>query len=84
MVRSTRQERYRRMAVAFRVEAIRMGGVMIKVGQFLSARLDVLPVIITNELAGLQDEVQPEKLENLLKVAVSDYGVTLEEKFESD
>ncbi len=60
-----------------------MGGVMIKVGQFLSARLDVLPVIITNELAGLQDEVQPEKLENLLKVAVSDFGVSLEEKFET-
>ena len=29
-----------------------MGGVMIKVGQFLSARLDVLPVEITDELAG--------------------------------
>ena len=83
LVRSTRQERNRRMAAAFRQEAIRMGGVMIKVGQFLSARLDVLPVIITNELAGLQDEVQPEKLENLLKVAVSDFGVSLEEKFET-
>ena len=60
-----------------------MGGVMIKVGQFLSARLDVLPAIITNELAGLQDEVQAEKIEDLLKVAISEFGVPLEEKFES-
>ena len=36
-----------------------MGGVMIKVGQFLSARLDILPSQVTDELAGLQDEVRP-------------------------
>ncbi len=71
------------MAAAFRVEAVRMGGVMIKVGQFLSARLDVLPAEITNELAGLQDEVKPEELEDLLKVAVTEFGVSLDEKFES-
>ena len=41
----------------FRALAIRMGGLMIKVGQFLSARLDVLPPEITDELSGLQDEV---------------------------
>ena len=58
-----------------------MGGVMIKVGQFLSARLDVLPVSITNELAGLQDEVRPETIEDLLQVAVSEFGVPLKEKF---
>ena len=33
---------------------------MIKVGQFLSARADVLPPEITEELAGLQDEVPAE------------------------
>jgi hypothetical protein len=32
---------------------------MIKVGQFLSVRLDVLPAEVTDELAGLQDEVPP-------------------------
>ena len=32
---------------------------MIKVGQFMSSRLDVLPPEITNELEGLQDEVPP-------------------------
>ena len=37
-----------------------MGGVLIKVGQFLSARADMLPEEITSELSGLQDEVPPE------------------------
>ena len=55
-----RSERNRKTAVRFRALAIRMGGLMIKVGQFLSARLDVLPPEITDELAGLQDEVPAE------------------------
>ena len=55
--------RMRRIAASFRSLAIRMGGVLIKVGQFLSSRLDVLPREITAELAGLQDEVGAESFE---------------------
>ncbi len=55
---------------------------MIKVGQFLSARLDVLPVEITEELAGLQDEVPPEKFEEIRKQAEADLGAPLNEKYE--
>ena len=40
----TRSDRLRRIAAAFRTLAIEMGGVLIKVGQFLSSRLDVLPI----------------------------------------
>lgn len=58
-VRRTRPERYRRWARRFRALAVDMGGVMIKLGQFLSSRLDVLPPEITSELQGLQDEVPP-------------------------
>lgn len=54
---------------------------MIKVGQFLSARLDVLPLEITEELAGLQDEVRPEKFEDIRVVIEKEFGCTLEEKF---
>ncbi|MBA4379877.1 MAG: ABC transporter, partial [Anaerolinea sp.] len=43
ITRRTRPARYRQTAARFRTLAIRMGGVMIKVGQFLSSRLDVLP-----------------------------------------
>jgi predicted unusual protein kinase regulating ubiquinone biosynthesis (AarF/ABC1/UbiB family) len=60
LTRRTRSGRYKKIAADFRAMAIRMGGVMIKVGQFLSSRLDVLPVEITEELAGLQDEVPAE------------------------
>ncbi len=56
---TSRPQRYREMARDFRGLAIEMGGVMIKLGQFLSSRVDVLPVEITEELKGLQDEVPP-------------------------
>ena len=61
--------------------AVQMGGVMIKVGQFLSARLDVLPREITNELTGLQDEVAPEPFEPIRKLIEAEFGMPLEEKF---
>jgi predicted unusual protein kinase regulating ubiquinone biosynthesis (AarF/ABC1/UbiB family) len=77
----SRPARIQRVAAAFRKLAIRMGGVMIKVGQFLSARLDVLPREITDELTGLQDEVAPESFEDIREVAEAEFGCTLEERF---
>ncbi|HVN53728.1 MAG TPA: AarF/UbiB family protein [Anaerolineaceae bacterium] len=79
--RRTRRERLRRIAISFRGLAISMGGVMIKVGQFLSARLDVLPTEITDELAGLQDEVGPESLADIRAVAEAELSAPLEEEF---
>ncbi len=79
--RSTRSNRYMAIAGRFRRLAIRMGGLMIKVGQFLSARLDVLPPEITDELAGLQDEVPAEKFEAIRQQAESDLGGALTEKY---
>lgn len=83
LVRKNRSVRYQRIARRFRALAIRMGGVMIKVGQFLSSRLDVLPSEITTELSGLQDEVPPEKFEDIRKLAEAELGASLSEKFES-
>ncbi|HZM22260.1 MAG TPA: AarF/UbiB family protein [Anaerolineales bacterium] len=82
VTRSTRAERSRQIASRFRVLAIRMGGVMIKVGQFLSARLDVLPVEITEELAGLQDEVPAEDFDAIRKLAEAELGAPLEDIYE--
>ena len=82
MTRRTRSQRYKQIASQFRAMAIRMGGVMIKVGQFLSARLDVLPVEITEELSGLQDEVPPEDCAAIRKLAEAELGARLEDKFE--
>lgn len=83
VARRTRTARYRGIAAQFRRLAIRMGGVMIKVGQFLSARLDVLPAEITDELSGLQDEVPPEGFEAIRALAEAELGAPLDERYES-
>jgi predicted unusual protein kinase regulating ubiquinone biosynthesis (AarF/ABC1/UbiB family) len=83
LARRTRRERMRRSAVRFRRLAIDMGGVMIKVGQFLSTRVDVLPAEITAELADLQDEVPPADFEGIRKEAESELGGSLNEIFAS-
>jgi predicted unusual protein kinase regulating ubiquinone biosynthesis (AarF/ABC1/UbiB family) len=59
-----------------------MGGVMIKVGQFLSSRLDVLPPEITETLADLQDEVPAESFADIRQLAEQELGALLAEKFE--
>ncbi|MFZ3081002.1 MAG: AarF/ABC1/UbiB kinase family protein [Bellilinea sp.] len=82
LVRQTRNRRLRRTAVRFHNLAVNMGGVLIKVGQWLSARLDVLPPVITEELAGLQDEVRPERFEDIRQVVESEFGAPLEDLFE--
>jgi predicted unusual protein kinase regulating ubiquinone biosynthesis (AarF/ABC1/UbiB family) len=82
LTRRTRSQRYTQIAARFRAMAIRMGGVMIKVGQFLSARADVLPVEITEELSGLQDEVPAEDFASIRKLAEAELGAPLEERFE--
>jgi predicted unusual protein kinase regulating ubiquinone biosynthesis (AarF/ABC1/UbiB family) len=83
MARRNRASRNRATAVRFRALAIKMGGLMIKVGQFLSARLDVLPPEITDELAGLQDEVPPVGFAAIRVQAETELGLTLAEHYES-
>lgn len=78
-----RSARSRRTAVRFRALALSMGGLMIKVGQFLSARLDVLPAEITDELAGLQDEVPPASFADIRQRAEEELGRTLAAAFRS-
>jgi predicted unusual protein kinase regulating ubiquinone biosynthesis (AarF/ABC1/UbiB family) len=82
LTRRTRSGRYKQLAARFRLMAIRMGGVMIKVGQFLSSRLDVLPVEITDELSGLQDEVPAEDFDSIRKLAESEFGAPIAQLFE--
>ncbi|MEM7333387.1 MAG: AarF/UbiB family protein, partial [Chloroflexota bacterium] len=59
-IRFSRPRRFRAWSRRFRILALAMGGVLIKLGQFLSARVDVLPIEVTEELIGLQDEVPSE------------------------
>jgi predicted unusual protein kinase regulating ubiquinone biosynthesis (AarF/ABC1/UbiB family) len=80
-VRRTRPKRLHKIARDYRQLAVQMGGVLIKVGQFLSARADMLPEEITSELSGLQDEVPPEDFNAIRKLIEAELGGTLAEKF---
>jgi predicted unusual protein kinase regulating ubiquinone biosynthesis (AarF/ABC1/UbiB family) len=71
---NSRPQRLRHIARDFRGLAIEMGGVMIKLGQFLSSRVDVLPIEVTQELQGLQDEVPPADSEQVFALLREQLG----------
>lgn len=77
----TRAERSRRIARKFHALAVDLGGLMIKVGQFLSSRMDVLPPEITAELAGLQDEVPAVVFSEIRARIETELGMPLGEAF---
>ena len=70
--------RVQRLARRFHVLAVDLGGLMIKMGQFMSSRLDVLPPEITRELEGLQDEVAPESFDDIRTLLEAELGIPLE------
>ncbi|WP_314502540.1 AarF/UbiB family protein [uncultured Microbacterium sp.] len=76
-----RGARLQRFARRFHALAVDLGGLMIKVGQFMSSRLDVLPPEITKELEGLQDEVPPVPFEAIRALAEAELGVPLERAY---
>lgn len=51
--------RWQRLAREFRELASELGGFLIKLGQVLSTRVDLLPPEVTGELSRLQDEASP-------------------------
>jgi predicted unusual protein kinase regulating ubiquinone biosynthesis (AarF/ABC1/UbiB family) len=75
--------RWARIARRYRLLAGEMGGVLIKIGQFLSVRVDLLPPEVTRELAGLQDEAPPERFEDIVRQIEEDFGRPLAEIFAS-
>jgi predicted unusual protein kinase regulating ubiquinone biosynthesis (AarF/ABC1/UbiB family) len=77
----TRARRMRRFARGFHALALDLGGLMIKVGQYLSSRLDVLPPEITKELEGLQDEVTPVPFSGIRALAEAELGRPLGQVF---
>ena len=81
--RRGRPARFARIAARFHVLAVDLGGLMIKVGQFLSSRLDVLPPEITSELESLQDEVPPVPFEAIRQLAEGELGVPLDRAYAS-
>jgi predicted unusual protein kinase regulating ubiquinone biosynthesis (AarF/ABC1/UbiB family) len=75
--------RWRSIAREYRSLAVELGGVLIKLGQYLSTRVDVLPVEVTRELAGLQDQVPAVPFEEIAGRVESDFRRPVGELFES-
>jgi predicted unusual protein kinase regulating ubiquinone biosynthesis (AarF/ABC1/UbiB family) len=67
----------------FRRTAIKLGVLMIKLGQFLSSRADLLPEQALAVLASLQDEVPPEPFSHVVQVVEEELGRPIEEIFSS-
>lgn len=74
----TIQAKWERMivkqAIEYKETALYLGGLMIKVGQFLSARADVLPQAFIEELEGLTDRVPPVERELAMDVLQEEWN----------
>jgi len=79
--RNRMSSRHRRRAVYFRNTALEMGGVMIKLGQFLGTRADVMPEEYIEELRKLQDEVPPVQFEEIKAVIENEFESPLSQVF---
>lgn len=70
-----------KVLVAFRRTAIKLGVLMIKLGQFLSSRADLLPEQALAVLASLQDEVPAEPFSHVVSVTEIELGQPIEQIF---
>ncbi len=70
-----------RVLVAFRQTAIKLGVLMIKLGQFLSSRADLLPEEALAVLGSLQDEVPPAPFSHVVSVVETELGKPIDQVF---
>ncbi len=72
---------HRRNAALIREKALEMKGVMIKVGQFLSSRIDFLPDEYIEELSRLQDQVPAHDFGEIRQRIIEELGSAPEDIF---
>lgn len=82
-VQRTMLRRWVAIARRFRMMAVELGGMQIKLGQFLSSRADIIPDVVRRELTGLQDEVPPAPAGHVLEVILEELGAPPSEIFRS-
>src|SRR6266566_3595624 len=70
-----------KVLVAFRQTAIKLGVLMIKLGQFLSSRADLLPEQALAVLISLQDEVPAEPFSHVVAVIEAELGKPVDQVF---
>src|ERR1051325_9510866 len=76
-------ERLIEVLVAFRKTAVDHGVLMIKLGQFLSSRADLLPQQALDVLSSLQDEVPPAPFSHVVSVIELELHQPLSQLFTS-
>ncbi|WP_227001850.1 ABC1 kinase family protein [Virgibacillus necropolis] len=64
----------KKLAREYRNTAVKLGGVLIKVGQFLSTRADFMPDAFIQELAGLVDRVPPSSFSYAKSLMEKEWG----------
>src|SRR6266481_4343547 len=72
-----------KVLVAFRATAIKLGVLMIKLGQFLSSRADLLPERALDVLSSLQDEVPPAPFTHVVSVIELELHQPVDQLFSS-
>ena len=81
-LRKNPAQRWQKISRNYRDLAIEMGGVLIKLGQFLSVRVDILPREVTTELTGLLDEIPAEQSAAIISQIEKDFDRPIAELFE--
>ncbi|SIS40965.1 ABC1 kinase family protein [Salimicrobium flavidum] len=77
------EELLKKMATEYRQRAVYLGGLLIKFGQFLSSRGDLLPASFIRELEGLVDRVQPVPFSFSKEIIEEDWQESLEKRIAS-
>ena len=75
--------RWQRLTGSYKELALDLQGLWIKLGQFLSTRVDVLPMEITQQLDSLRDEVPPVSTAVIIEQIEAGLGLPIAEVFAS-
>lgn len=63
-----------KQARIYKKTALELGGLLVKLGQFLSTRADIMPASFIQELEGLTDQVTPVPSEKALQLLDDEWG----------
>lgn len=66
-----------KQAKQYKILALKLGGLMIKMGQFLSTRADILPPTFLKEMEGLTDRVPAVSREKIVSVLESEWNTPI-------
>lgn len=69
-----------KQAKEYKTKALQLGGLMIKLGQFLSTRADIMPPSFIKELEGLTDHVTPVPTEKAIELLDDEWAMNHAER----